>query len=618
MQQNLHKSLRDSTERLRAILSACSTEFIALRCARLFSQRRTPDLELMSPQRQITFLLGLMLTSREPDESTELQENDWRECLRLLEVTFQSYAKMYFPSAEETKRINDEWLKVRDVAAHSFLLYFNSGLLASTPQVKDRLRLYVVPFDDAVKEHFGIGASEMLLVADAVATMIQQQWDGLKDAKEEEQLNRQEFLDKAQQEGWDVQRMRKETTDSAYGRSAHNLIGSLNSLHKIRLPDLESILEPKIARGFWRIFTARRGEGAPLTYPTEANVADDKSLYLLNRDEAVAPSVQGMYTSALSVVERHLANSDTRDNYFAHRDITLEDHCVRLCGKFYDSDAQVVRSVFETPDRQNEHDLIVRWRDSVFVIEAKASPPREPLRDPDRAYIRIRDDFRSDTGIQKAYDQARRIERQFQSGKPVILYDRSGQPVLEFSTKTVNRVYCICVTRDDYGMLATDLSLLLQKDPGAAFPWAVNILDLENIINAWLYFGWGPEKLRDYLDLREKLHGRAVADDELDIAGCYIMHGSLRWLVGDDEKRILLDASYSLIFDDIFYATRGGKPVVITPKPPAILNVGDEIAKLTASSSSETVGTSLRSHKPGRNDPCICGSGKKYKRCCGR
>ena len=22
--------------------------------------------------------------------------------------------------------------------------------------------------------------------------------------------------------------------------------------------------------------------------------------------------------------------------------------------------------------------------------------------------------------------------------------------------------------------------------------------------------------------------------------------------------------------------------------------------------------------KPGRNDPCLCGSGKKYKKCCGR
>jgi preprotein translocase subunit SecA len=25
-----------------------------------------------------------------------------------------------------------------------------------------------------------------------------------------------------------------------------------------------------------------------------------------------------------------------------------------------------------------------------------------------------------------------------------------------------------------------------------------------------------------------------------------------------------------------------------------------------------------QSNKPGRNDPCPCGSGKKYKKCCGK
>ncbi len=29
-------------------------------------------------------------------------------------------------------------------------------------------------------------------------------------------------------------------------------------------------------------------------------------------------------------------------------------------------------------------------------------------------------------------------------------------------------------------------------------------------------------------------------------------------------------------------------------------------------------GTVVKPHKIGRNDPCPCGSGKKYKHCCGR
>ncbi|OYO76143.1 hypothetical protein CG709_16065 [Lachnotalea glycerini] len=29
-------------------------------------------------------------------------------------------------------------------------------------------------------------------------------------------------------------------------------------------------------------------------------------------------------------------------------------------------------------------------------------------------------------------------------------------------------------------------------------------------------------------------------------------------------------------------------------------------------------GTIVKGHKVGRNDPCPCGSGKKYKKCCGK
>jgi uncharacterized protein YecA (UPF0149 family) len=28
-------------------------------------------------------------------------------------------------------------------------------------------------------------------------------------------------------------------------------------------------------------------------------------------------------------------------------------------------------------------------------------------------------------------------------------------------------------------------------------------------------------------------------------------------------------------------------------------------------------GTVIKAREPGRNDPCPCGSGKKYKKCCG-
>ena len=48
----------------------------------------------------------------------------------------------------------------------------------------------------------------------------------------------------------------------------------------------------------------------------------------------------------------------------------------------------------------------------------------------------------------------------------------------------------------------------------------------------------------------------------------------------------------------------------------------EQVAKVTSESSSGDVKgrtvVKTKSQKVGRNDPCPCGSGKKYKKCCGR
>ena len=48
----------------------------------------------------------------------------------------------------------------------------------------------------------------------------------------------------------------------------------------------------------------------------------------------------------------------------------------------------------------------------------------------------------------------------------------------------------------------------------------------------------------------------------------------------------------------------------------------EAVAKETGTTSSDTPAVKQpvrkKRQKPGRNDPCPCGSGKKYKKCCGR
>ncbi len=225
--------------------------------------------------------------------------------------------------------------------------------------------------------------------------------------------------------------------------------------------------------------------------------------------------------------------------------------------------------------------------------------------------------FSADTGIQGAYEQARRIWRRLATGEAVTLYDRESRPAVELRPSDIGHLYCVCVTRDSWGPLATDLELLLAKEPQEPYPWVVNVLDLQALVEAWEYFDWGSTELAAYLRERVQLHGRLSCDDELDGAGFFIRHGSLRTLLEAAVDHVSLVPVYSDIFDMIYGHIHHGTPA------PELKRTEPMIADVKASiKAGRTVfitpsGQPI-SHKVRRNAPCPCGSGKKFKKCCGR
>jgi antitoxin (DNA-binding transcriptional repressor) of toxin-antitoxin stability system len=279
--------------------------------------------------------------------------------------------------------------------------------------------------------------------------------------------------------------------------------------------------------------------------------------------------------------------------------------------------AGVWSEVFETPDSQYEHDVIAVDEGLCIVAEAKAAPPVEPFRDPDKAFVRLRDAFRADTGIQKAYQQANRVVRRLKAGDTVPLYDAGGREVARLSPDQSRLTIAICVTRDNFGPLATNLALLLEKDQADSYPWAVNIIDLSNLAEAWSYFGWGPAELRRFLEQRILLHGKVFSDDELDYAGYFMRHGSFESAIQARADLLQLNPDYSSLFDEIYrHLHLGGPPVDLKQSEPVLMDLKRSL-KSGQPVFVEVGGEPVPQKKTGRNEPCPCGSGKKYKRCCG-
>ena len=191
--------------------------------------------------------------------------------------------------------------------------------------------------------------------------------------------------------------------------------------------------------------------------------------------------------------------------------------------------ARIYQNLFESPDSQNEHDIVVLSDDVCLFVEVKSSPPDEPFRDPEKAYTRLRRSFRSDKGMQKAYNQASRLLQPVRSNRVVALYDQDGNKALQLSGSLRDRAYCVCVTRDSYGPVATCLSFLLEKEEDEPYPWAVSVWNLENIAEIWKYFRWDGRQLRAYLSAREKLYTSLFGDDELDYVGAFIRSRPVKW-----------------------------------------------------------------------------------------
>jgi hypothetical protein len=180
VENDLYDQLILKTEELRDLLRKSSTESIVGMCA-AFSFRRLVSgkdgQKLISPGRQPNFLLGLMLSTDEPERPDQFGKEDWDTAENLLNDIFSTYAWMFWPKPEEVGSLTESWKQAREVAMPAFLHYFNTGLLASVEQVQDRIKRYLCPFDVEIKSLMGISASEALTIANFIMKDLQHALD---------------------------------------------------------------------------------------------------------------------------------------------------------------------------------------------------------------------------------------------------------------------------------------------------------------------------------------------------------------------------------------------------------------------------------------------------------
>jgi hypothetical protein len=392
--------------------------------------------------------------------------------------------------------------------------------------------------------------------------------------------------------------------------------------------DFLSDFPQSVLDAFFAIFSFEPGSiNKGFRYPTDLNELDVKPLMQLEAERSYVTEVTRVFLALPIALSQMLTSSKHVQSFFKHRDQLAQRKTAELLGKVFPNDTIIEEAYYGYDnDMEFETDLLIPYGRTLLICEVKAKALRDPLYTEGNIQ-KIEKDFQ--VSIQAAYSQALRTRNYILSQESASFVDKKRRPLAVLRRDELDDYLLMVVTAESFGSLATDLSFLLEKERDDPYPMTISLFDLELLVTRLN----SPDKFLDYASQRRQLHGSVYTNDELDFAGYYLRYGNLDFSAQLKGRGVLvLDGSFARVFDEDWYEAHGFKiekgSEANGPYFSVIKRHGDEITLgveglpetfETIRLDEETTTKSIsRRKRPRRNAPCPCGSGKKYKKCCGK
>ena len=245
-------------------------------------------------------------------------------------------------------------------------------------------------------------------------------------------------------------------------------------------------------------------------------------------------------------------STEATSKYTDKKGNLLEDKIVKLFSDYFGAECKVYKSYYIDGCEQ---DILILWKKYAFIIEAKGYALAEPFRDPNRAYKRIKNDF--DACIGYGYKQTRRVEEKFINYVPLRLTDKNGNLIEEIDTTEFELDFSIIVNLNSFGQIQCDLNTLLKlPNEDDIYPWVTKLDDLEVFLLTLKAKQKGPKALIDFLQMREKLHGKLICSDELEVCGGFLMN-KLNEKMIDRSSKIVTTPDLVAVFDEQYNKVMG-------------------------------------------------------------
>ncbi len=509
---------------------------------------------LSSPMRQLFFLGGLILSTEETHTGDNyFTKEKWDSIVQLLNEIESEYHKLFFPQPDE--EIDEEWKRVRDVAMPSFLSYFNQGPLNFEEQTINWVRDLYCQLDDIIEDETGLKTEDFISVYSNIDQYVQDNFQAFSTQPEKLKENWEDYarVEIVLAEGMPemMQGLFEERKPMSTFMADHGIINRFKlddivspNLSKEKAEKIIELLSCTRGRADFLYYTSTK-PGNPLYNKPIINIGD--GYFQVFEVKQIIHAIDKLLEEICSKTKENTTKMVDKKGKL------LENNIVELFKNFFKKDYKCFTSYYIDGCEQ---DILFLWKNYAFIIEAKGYNMREPFRDPNRAFVRIKDDFKSCIGY--GYKQTHRVEQIFVNQEPLNIADKDGNitDVID-TTKYKDNDFSIIVNLESFGQIQNDLKTLLEIDDDDAFPWAVRYDDLEVFLLTLIAQKKKPQLFIDFLLLREDLHGKLICSDELEVCG-----GFLKKVIDDNtlEKELIITTpDLPDIFDEQYKKEMGFK-----------------------------------------------------------
>jgi hypothetical protein len=510
---------------------------------------------LSSPLRQLYFLGGLLMSSNPTSENKfQCSDEEWDIIVQKLNDIEMDYTMMFFPKEQE--EITEHWKKAREVAMPSFLSYFNLGPLNYEEQTISWVQDLYGQLDEIIESETGLKTIDFIQFYENIDKLhqtnfqshssgsipLRPEWDKYSNLQIGTVDGVPDEIKKIGEE-----RRPLYTFVADYGIIcrffAKELVSENLPIEKVNM--ILKLLSTERTQSDFIYYTATK-QGNPLYEFPIVNIGNE--MFQVFEVKQVIHSIDNLLETICSKTQSNISKLVEKKGKL------LENKIVELFKSFFKKDYGVYQSYYVDGCEQ---DILFLWKNYAFIIEAKGYDLREPFRDPDKAFIRIKDDFNSCIGY--AYAQTKRIEQKFVNKELLIITDKNGNVNKEINTsKYEDNDFSIIVNLKSFGQIQNDLSLLLNVDDGNAYPWAVRFDDLEVFLLTLIAKKKKPELFINYLQMREDLHGKLICADELEICGGFISN-IINYELAQKDDTIFTHHSLTSLFDEQYNKGLGFK-----------------------------------------------------------